>query len=266
MPFLSEADTRIHQLLEAAVAHYNTPDFILHDPISIPHRFSGKQDIEISGLFAATLAWGHRKMIIRNLNRLMEGMDNAPYDFILNHEPTDLKRFEGFVHRTFNTTDLLHFIQVLRHHYQTNDSLETLFQSGHATEGKAVEKGLINFRKSFFALAHSPLRTQKHVPSPERKSACKRLNMYLRWMVRKDDAGVDFGIWNQIKPADLIAPLDVHSGRTARALGLLTRPQDDWKAATELTENLRRFCPEDPVKYDFALFSISVGKAGSYPA
>ncbi len=262
MPSLNDTDAHLHELLEQAVARHNTPDFIPHDPISIPHRFSGKQDIEISGLLAATLAWGHRKMIIRNMERLMMLMDNAPYDFIQNHQPTDLKRFEGFAHRTFNTTDLLHFIQVLKHHYQTNDSLEMLFLSGDPSSDNAIESGLINFRKAFFALEHSPLRTQKHVPSPERKSACKRLNMYLRWMVRKDAAGVDFGLWNQLKPADLIAPLDVHSGRTARALGLLTRPQDDWKAALELTRSLRRFCPEDPVKYDFALFSISVGKAG----
>lgn len=255
------ADARLYDHLEKAVARHNTPDFIPDDPISIPHRFSGKKDIEIAGLLAATLAWGHRKMILRNMDRLMILMDGAPADFIQNHQPIDLKRFEGFVHRTFNTTDLLHFIQVLKRHYATHDSLETLFLSDEASEGNAVEKGLVHFRKNFFSGEDAPLRTQKHVPSPERKSACKRLNMFLRWMVRKDAAGVDFGIWSGLKPSQLIAPLDVHSGRTARALGLLSRPQDDWKAATELTENLRRLCPEDPVKYDFALFSISVGKA-----
>ncbi len=258
-----EVQKRLRNFLDEAVLRYNTPDFIPHDPISIPHRFSKKEDIEISGLLAATLAWGHRKMIIRNLSRLMEWMDNAPHDFIQNHKETDLRRFEGFAHRTFNTTDLLAFIQFLKHHYQTNDSLERVFFVPDSSNDTAIEKGLIQFRESFFSLEHSPLRTGKHVASPERKSACKRLNMFLRWMVRKDDAGVDFGIWNRLKPSQLIAPLDVHSGRTARKLGLLTRPQDDWKAATELTENLRRFCPEDPVKYDFALFSISVGNSNA---
>ncbi len=261
MSILSGPDAQLYDLLEAAVARHNTPDFIPHDPISIPHRFSGKQDIEISGLLAATLAWGHRKMILRNLDRLMALMDHAPYDFIRHHQPVDLKRFEGFVHRTFNTTDLLHFIQVLRHHYESHDSLESLFIHKNGLAAEPVENGLIAFRKAFFDFEHAPLRTQKHVPSPERKSACKRLNMFLRWMVRKDDAGVDFGLWETVRPAHLIAPLDVHSGRTARALGLLSRPQDDWKAALELTANLRRFCPQDPVKYDFALFSMSVGKS-----
>lgn len=260
MSFSHNNAAAIKNMLDAAVARYNTPAFISHDPISIPHRFSGKKDIEIAGLFAATLAWGNRKMIIRNLERLMDWMDNAPHDFIRNHEEADLKRFEGFAHRTFNTTDLLHFIQFLKSHFQSSDTLEELFLSREMQPESAVQKGLIQFRKAVFALEHSPLRTQKHVASPERGSACKRLNMYLRWMVRADTGGVDFGIWQKLQPAHLIAPLDIHSGRTARKLGLLARRQDDWKAAVELTENLRQFCPEDPVKYDFALFSIGVDK------
>jgi uncharacterized protein (TIGR02757 family) len=252
--------TALQNMLDTAVAQYNTPDFIPNDPISIPHRFSKRQDIEIAGLLAATLAWGNRKMIIRNVNRLMNWMDEAPYDFIRQHQERDLKRFEGFAHRTFNTTDLLHFIQFLRHHFETHDSLEDLFLNSELIEDEAVvARGLVQFRKAFFALEHAPARTQKHVASPERGSACKRLNMFLRWMVRQDTGGVDFGLWKRLKPSQLIAPLDIHSGRTARQLGLLTRKQDDWKAAVELTEQLRTFCPEDPVKYDFALFSISVG-------
>ena len=245
--------SEVQALLDHYVEQYNQKSFVEGDPISIPHRFSKRQDIEIAGLFAAVLSWGQRKTIINKSNMLMELMDNSPYDFILNHAPKDRKRFEHFVHRTFQYTDTLYFLTFLQHHYQQADSLETLF-----LKGQGAEQRLAQFHDSFFALPEAPHRTRKHMPTPVRKSTCKRINMYLRWMVRKDEKGVDFGIWNQIKPSELLIPLDVHVDRVARRLGLLTRKQTDWKSTVELTEALRKFDPEDPVKYDFALFSIGV--------
>lgn len=244
-------------LLDAAEKRWNQKQFIAEDPISVPHRFSKKQDIEIAGLFAAVLAWGQRKTIIRNCNALIEHMENAPHDFVLHHQDADLKKMEGFVHRTFNTTDLLYFISFLQYWYQKHESLEDLFFVPNA---KDTGKGLIQFHQNFFNLPWAPQRTRKHIPTPERKSACKRLNMYLRWMVRKDENGVDFGIWQRIQPAQLICPLDVHVSRTARNLGLLARKQDDWQAALELTENLRKMDAIDPVRYDYALFGLSLEK------
>lgn len=244
----------LHDLLEQKVSQFNVPDFIEHDPIGIPHRFTTKQDIEISAFFAALLAWGQRKTIINKTNELMKYMDESPHQFMLHHTENDLKPFTSFVHRTFNATDALYFIEFLSQHYKKNDSLETAFISNEGT----MESNLIHFKKYFFSLPYSPDRTQKHVASPERKSACKRINMFLRWMVRNDNCGVDFGIWNIIKPADLICPLDVHVDRIARRYNLLKRTQSDWKAALELTNNLRKFDPKDPVKYDFALFGIGI--------
>ena len=249
----------VQERLEAALHHFETPAFIAADPISIPHRFTKKADIEIAGLFAATLAWGHRKMILRNADRLLAGMDNAPHDFILNHAESDLKRFLDFAHRTFGPTDLLYFIHFLRHHYQNSHTLETAFTAGELSYNDAtIERALIQYREAFFVLPEAPARTGKHVPSPLRGSACKRLCMFLRWMVRPAAGGVDFGIWNIIQPAQLVCPLDVHSSRVARQLGLLKREATDWKAALELTTVLREMCPEDPVKYDLALFGMGV--------
>ncbi|WP_291722618.1 TIGR02757 family protein [Bernardetia sp.] len=246
---------KIKEFLDEKHEKYNHTDFIENDPIQIPHRFSKKQDIEISALFAATLAWGLRKTIINKCNLIMELMDESPHDFILNHKPTDLKDkgFQEFKHRTFNSTDLLYFIDFLQRFYTENDSLEILFSS------KSTQKeNLAHFHNSFFAIDYALQRTKKHVSTPERKSACKRLNMYLRWLVRKDDKGVDFGIWENISPSVLICPLDIHVERQAKKLGLLERKQTDWKAAEELTQNLRLFDPKDPVKYDFALFGLGV--------
>lgn len=240
------------------MARYNTPDFIPADPVSIPHRFSLKQDVEIAGLFAATLAWGHRTMILRKASRLLEGMDGAPYQFISQHQETDLRRFLSFVHRTFNPTDLLHFIYFLRHHYEEHDSLETAFTDGEDYSDETVERALIQFHNAVFSFPEVPERTRKHVSTPARGSACKRLCMFLRWMVRNDDNGVDFGIWDTLKPHQLICPLDVHSSRVGRELGLLHRTATDWKAALELTSRLRGFDPVDPVKYDYALFGMGV--------
>jgi uncharacterized protein (TIGR02757 family) len=244
----------LKKFLDRKVDEYNQPSFILSDPISIPHQFSRKQDIEIAGFFAAIFSWGNRTTIIRKSRELMQSMDNAPYQFILQHEETDLKQLGEFRHRTFNMTDLLYFIAFFRHHYSHFDSLEDAFLM---QEGGA-KGSLSGFHRYFFSMEHIPDRTYKHIATPERNSSCKRLNMFLRWMVRKDNTGVDFGIWQRIPPSSLICPLDVHVARVARRLGLLTRTQSDWQAAEELTVYLRTLDGADPVKYDFALFGLGV--------
>ncbi|MCV9385883.1 TIGR02757 family protein [Reichenbachiella ulvae] len=248
-------DQKLKTFLDQKVEEYNQPGFIADDPICIPHEYSKKQDIEIAGLFAATLAWGLRKTIINKCHELLALMDNSPHDFVLNHSDQDLKAFVHFKHRTFNYTDTLYFISFLKHHYQQHDSLEHAFTQGLEVDLSTMLK---NYHQYFFSLEYAPDRTKKHVSTPARKSACKRLNMYLRWMVRQDHCGVDFGIWKNIKPENLICPLDVHVQRTAQKLLLLNRKQSDWQAATELTENLRTLDPKDPVKYDFALFGLGV--------
>ncbi|SFE41145.1 TIGR02757 family protein [Thermoflexibacter ruber] len=244
--------------LDEKVAQYNQPNFIEHDPIQIPHLFSQKQDIEIAGLFAAVLAWGQRVTIIKKCKELLSLMDYTPFDFIRNHQANDLKPFLKFKHRTFNDIDTLYFIHFLKNFYAEHDSLESAFL--YKEKVMSMKEALIHFHRLFFSLEDSPLRTRKHISTPERKSACKRLNMYLRWMVRKDNKGVDFGLWEKIAPQYLICPLDVHVERVARKLHLLTRPQTDWEAAIELTENLKKLDPQDPVKYDFALFGLGLEK------
>jgi len=286
--------------LEKKVKEFNHPSFIKSDPISVPHRFSKKQDIEIAGLFAAIFSWGNRTTIIRKSNELMQAMDDSPYDFIVNHQAKDLKKLTDFRHRTFNTTDLLYFIHFLNDHYKNAESLESAFlplvplelitesvedlkiysrqQSYSKTKAKLsskknysfsvtepdekewVKDSLSAFYTRFFALEDAPRRTRKHISSPEKNSTCKRLNMYLRWMVRNDHKGVDFGIWANIAPADLICPVDLHVARVARNFGLITRKQTDWHTAMELTRALRLMDPEDPVKYDFALFGMGVNE------
>lgn len=249
------------KFLDDAAAEFNNPAFISDDPISIPHKFRRKQDIEISGFFAAILAWGNRKTIINKCIALMELMDNAPYDFCLHHSPTDLKKMGGFVHRTFNSDDLLYFIEFLKFHFSKYQSLEDAFFTQRVCrETNIVESGLNSFYDYVFSLPYLMKRTRKHLAAPMNKSACKRLNMFLRWMVRNDGKGVDFGIWKKIKPSALVCPLDVHVARVGRRLGLLERKQNDWTAAMELTGNLRRFDPEDPVKYDFALFGLGISE------
>ena len=244
--------------LDQKYLQYNTKDFIAEDPVSIPHRFSRLQDIEISGFIAAVLAWGQRKTIINKCSELFNLMDNAPYDFILHHSESDLKPFLNFKHRTFNATDTLYFIHYFRQYYQQHSSLEDAFLSGNHQEEENMEAGLIQFHDQFFALEDYPSRTKKHIATPARNSACKRINMFLRWMVRIDDKGVDFGLWKKIKPAQLICPCDVHVDRVGRRLGLITRKQTDWQTARELTANLKLLDPNDPVKYDFALFGLGV--------
>jgi uncharacterized protein (TIGR02757 family) len=243
--------------LDEAVEKNNQKKFINTDPISIPHQFNKKQDIEISGFFAATFSWGNRTIIIKKSNELMQLMENSPHDFILNHSKNDLKQMENFVHRTFNSTDLLFFIESLKRLYHKHSTLEQVFLKNQNSENFDIEKGLKNFYKEFFDEEFVPQRTKKHVSTPERKSACKRLCMYLRWMVRNDKK-VDFGIWQKIKPADLVCPLDVHVGKIARQLKLLHRPQNDWQSAIELTNQLKEMDKNDPVKYDFALFGIGI--------
>lgn len=252
---------KIHELLDSKYKEYNSALFIESDPISIPHRFTKKQDIEIIGFWIAMLAWGNRKSIIASGNKLVELMDGAPHDFILNHRETDLKRFLDFKHRTFNATDALYFVEFFKQHYSKHESLEDAFiQPGNPTIGKSVntESILSGFHNYFFSLQDAPNRTRKHIATPERNSTCKRLNMFLRWMVRKDKNGVDFGIWKKIKPSQLLIPLDVHVDRTARKLGLIKRKQTDWQTVLELTENLKQYDPRDPVKYDYALFGLSI--------
>jgi len=283
--------TDIKSFLDAKVTQYNRPEFIQNDPIVIPRQFTLKQDIEIMGFWAATLAWGQRVTIINKCRELIMLMDGAPYDFIINHEEPDLKKLLSFKHRTFNDIDTLYFISFFRHHYEKFESLEDAFlqppnplkgeqEESQETRNKSqksvyskdiqtfapplgglgagVTSSLNHFRSYFFSLPDFPHRTKKHVSSPSQKSTCKRLNMFLRWMVRKDDAGVDFGIWNRISPADLICPCDLHVDRIARKLNLITRKQTDWQTALELTEHLRQFDPADPVKYDFALFGLGM--------
>ncbi len=250
--------TDLQSFLDDKVIEYNRPEFIVPDPISIPHRYATKQDIEIAGLFAAVLAWGQRKTIINKCLELMQLMDDAPHDFIRNHEETDLKRFLHFKHRTFNATDTLYFIAFLRQFYAQHDSLEDAFARFLTPAEETIEKALIGFRELFFSLEFAPARTRKHISTPAVKSACKRLNMFLRWMVRKDNCGVDFGLWTRIRPSQLVCPCDVHVARVARHFKLIQRPPLDWQTAVELTKNLRRFDANDPVKYDFALFGLGV--------
>jgi len=244
----------LYKLLEEKLQQYNRPDFIPNDPIAIPHRFTLQQDIEIAGFFAAIFAWGNRTTILKKCDELLSRMDYSPFVFIQQHQAVDLKRFLSFKHRTFQPTDIIYCIQLLQYHYRQHTSLETAF----CKQTKNMESRLNAFHTYFFSLPDAPARTRKHIPCPAKGSTCKRLNMYLRWMVRKDQGGVDFGIWKKIKPSSLICPVDVHVARVARTLGLIDRKQTDWQTAVELTTALSKFDSTDPVKYDLALFSLGV--------
>jgi uncharacterized protein (TIGR02757 family) len=255
LPLTAPRVAALRKLLDERVARYDQPAFIAKDPISVPHQFSQRQDVEISALFAALLAWGQRPTILKKTAELMRRMDDAPYQFITQHQDDDLKKLLGFCHRTFCDTDLLYFVHWLRWFYGQHDTLEDAFLLGDT-----MRERLVNFHNLFFSLPDAPARTRKHVATPARNSACKRLNMYLRWLVRRDGQGVDFGLWTRLSPAELICPIDVHVERQARLLGLLRRDKVDWQAAEELTANLRLLDPNDPVKYDFALFGEGVGE------
>lgn len=244
----------LKKFLDKKLKDFNQPSFIKDDPISIPHRFKKKQDIEIAGFFAAIFAWGNRQTIINKSSELMHLMDDAPFQFIKGHEEKDLKKLLHFCHRTFNSTDLLYFISFFRHHYQKHKSLEQAFTPW----GTDMEAMLSGFNRYFFSLEHVPDRTRKHVASPEKNSGCKRLNMFLRWMVRKDNNSVDFGLWENISPSQLICPIDLHVERVAKKLGLLEPGIKGWKAAKALTDRLAELDPKDPVKYDLALFGLGV--------
>ncbi|HEX2974421.1 MAG TPA: TIGR02757 family protein [Bacteroidales bacterium] len=247
--------SELREFLDEKVELYNKPSFIETDPISIPHLFTVKEDIEISGFLAATIAWGNRKMILRNANRMMELLDNSPYDFVMNSGDDDLERLEKFVHRTFNSVDLAYFIRALQHIYRHKGGLENIFTT-YQLPG-SLQPAIHEFHKIFFELQHEK-RTERHVSDPFKGSAAKKINMFLRWMVRSDNNGVDFGIWRSIPASALSCPLDVHSGNVARQLYLLTRKQNDAAAVLELDSRLRELDPYDPVKYDFALFGLGV--------
>lgn len=245
----------LKDFLDTKVLQYNTVDFIAPDPVSVPHRYTLKEDIEISGFLAATIAWGNRTMITKNGHRMMDLMGESPYDFVMDHNEYQLERLQGFVHRTFNAADLVHFIKALQHIYKNKNGLEGLFNTYQ--EEDSLQPAIHQLHNAFFEIPHLE-RTKKHVANPNKGSVSKRINMYLRWMVRNDNAGVDFGLWKTISPAILSCPLDVHSGNVARKLGLLTRKQNDNKALLELDTSLRSLDPDDPVKYDFALFGLGI--------
>lgn len=245
----------LKDFLDQKVTYYNHPRFVESDPIQIPHKFQLKEDIEISAFLTASIAWGNRKSIITNATKMMTLMGESPYDFVINHREEQLEALLPFVHRTFNGYDFIQFIKSLQHIYQNHQGLEQFFKA-HVTKD-STQPAITAFKKAFFENEHLE-RTQKHISNPEKGSAAKRINMYLRWMVREDNSGVDFGIWNSISPAILSCPLDVHSGRVARKLGILKRKQNDAKALLELDAALRKLDPNDPVKYDFALFGLGV--------
>ena len=247
--------SELKDFLDSKVVQYNNSKFIESDPIQIPHEFSKKEDIEIAGFLTATIAWGNRKSIINNAKKMMLMLDNSPHDFVINHTETDLAHLESFVHRTFNGNDFIQFIKSLKHIYQTQNGLESIFFKH--SQKDSIQIAIHEFKKIFFEIEHLS-RTEKHISDPLKNSAAKRLNMFLRWMIRKDNAGVDFGIWQSLSPAQLSCPLDVHSGNVARKLGLLERKQNDAKALLELDTALRKLDPIDPVKYDFALFGLGV--------
>lgn len=253
----------VKSILDEVVRQTNQSSFIENDPISVPHQFTDLQDIEIAAFFSAMFSWGQRKTIINKANELMMLMDRAPYDFIMNHQPADLKRLEPFKHRTFQPVDLLYFIHFLNKFYSKNDTLEKAFRSDLTVE-YSQKQALSDFHKMFFDDENALQRTKKHVSTPMAKSACKRLNMFLRWMVRSDDSGVDFGLWKTIPMSELMIPLDVHVGRVAEHFGLLKRKQRDWQATEELTKKLRLMNPKDPVLYDYALFGIGVSGINVY--
>lgn len=244
----------LKEYLNFKADQYNNPNFIESDPIQIPHRFSLKEDIEISGFLASTIAWGNRKMIINSATKMMDVMGNSPYDFVMNATNDQIEDIEKVVHRTFNTDDFKFFVRSLKNIFTNHNGLENVFCQNNEL---VLQHRISNFKKVFFEIDHLN-RTTKHISDPQKGSSSKRINMFLRWMVRNDNKGVDFGLWKSISPSELSCPLDVHSGNVARSLGILNRKQNDAKALQELDEALRKFDSNDPVKYDFALFGLGV--------
>lgn len=260
MSKLSEKDEALKEFLEEKYYLYHNEKFIESDPIQIPHQFAEREDIEISAFLAAAIAWGKRPMIIRNAQRLLSLMENSPYEFIMNAKESDFERFENFKHRTFNGEDAVFFLKSLSNIYKNHGGLKQVFEKNYQ-KTESIFQTLIEFRKIFFEIEF-PQRTSKHIANVEKKSAAKRLNMFLRWMVRSNSSGVDFGLWEKIPTSALYIPLDVHSGNVSRELKLLTRNQNDWKSVEELTSKLRIFDKNDPVKYDYALFGLGVFEGG----
>lgn len=249
-------NNELKELLDALHDKYNTPDFIAADPISIPHSFTGKEDREISGFLASTIAWGNRKAIVKSARRMMEYLDGTPYDFISNASEADIARLDSYVHRTFNGGDFMDFVRSLKSFYAVHGGIGDFFESRYAASGD-MRSVLSDFRREFWSADHRA-RAEKHLSSIDKKAACKRLNMYVKWMVRDDGRGVDFGLWKGIPASALYLPLDVHTASMGRALGLIARKQNDWRTVEEITEALRGFDREDPVKYDFALFGAGI--------
>ncbi len=245
----------LKDFLDEMVVRYNNPNFIELDPIRIPHLYSQKEDIEIAGFLTAVISWGNRASILKSAKRMMEIMGNSPFDFIVNHKEEHLEKLEGFVHRTFNAIDFVYFVTALRHLYLNGDGLEGIFNR-YQTD-TSLQSAIHHLKHEFFELPHLS-RTRKHLPDPCNGSAAKKINMYLKWMIRKDNAGVDFGLWHEISPSKLSCPLDLHTGTVARKLGLLRRKQNDSKAVLELDNSLRFFDSKDPVKYDYALFGLGI--------
>jgi len=248
-------ESEIKAYLDEKVVLYNNPNFIELDPISIPHRYTLKEDIEIAGFLAATISWGNRRSIVKNGHRMLNLLGDSPYDFVMSHNTRQLKRLEGFVHRTFNHNDYKYFIKALKHIYINYGGMEQLFKKYSNEE--SLQPAIHHFKSIFFELPHQA-RMTKHISDPLRGSAAKKINMLLRWLIRKDNKGVDFGLWKSVSPSQLSCPLDVHSGRMARELGLLTRKQNDALAVEQLDSSLRILDKKDPVKYDFALFGLGI--------
>jgi len=246
----------MHEFLEEKYIKFNNTDFIYNDPVSIPHNYTDKRDIEISGFLTATISWGRRELIIRSASKLMQMMGESPYEFLMNADISDFEHFEDFYYRTFQGQDCIFFLRSLKNIYTQYNSLEDLVRIS-TDKGEGMKEAIMNFRTHFLSFPHER-RSEKHFANPSKGAAGKRINMFFRWMIRKDRHGVDFGIWDSIPAAGLFIPLDIHSGNIARKLGLLTRKANDWQAVEELTSNLRLFDPDDPVKYDYALFGLGV--------
>lgn len=243
----------LKEFLDEKYQEYNNVNFIEQDPIQIPHLYTEKKDIEIAGFLTSIISWGNRKSIINSAHKMMDIMDNSPYDFVINSNNSEINKIQ-FVHRTFNSIDLQFFILSLKNIYKNYDSLEDVFIEN---KNDFMFDGISKFRKIFFSVDHEK-RSQKHISNPLKNSCCKRINMFLRWMVRSKKKKVDFELWNSINTRQLSCPLDIHTGRVARKLRILNRNQNDFKATLELDYHLRKLNPNDPVKYDFALFGLGV--------
>lgn len=251
----------VKEYLDALCLKYNCAEFIDQDPVSVPHRYTRPEDVEIAGFLAATIAWGRRPLIVRNAMRMMELMDDAPYQYVTQSAASDWTTLMPFVHRTFNGGDFVYFVRALQYIYLSQGGLGGFFRASYRRH-ETLRAVLSEFWQLFFSPELEPRSAHtRHLSSVDKGAACKRLNMYLKWMVRSDRNGVDFGLWNDAIPSSaLYLPLDVHTANTSRALGLLGRRQNDWRAVEEITSVLRDFDAADPVRYDYALFCAGIYK------